>query len=374
MPLHGRIQICHLTSVHRAYDTRIFYKECRSLAQVYQVSLIAPAARSELKEGVQIIALRPYKSRLLRFLLTDTLLLLKALLLNATVYHLHDPELLPHGLLLKLLGKKVIYDVHENVHADLAEKSWLPAKGLFQAFYRLCEKMAFSSMHFVLAEKSYEAFYKNKAKHYTIVQNFAPLELLAPLKVNIHKVSHKVLMVGMLSARRGMDKLIEAVYLLKERGIRIEAVCVGPLNDALQQILDASPYYQDVKEQFIFTGTKSLPDAYVYAAECFAGIALPEDLPNHRKSYPTKMFEYMAVGLPVICSNFPLYKEIIEQYDCGLTVNPASATALAEAMERLYTDKNLAAIQGRNAAEAARHFDWRKEEKKLLTFYREILS
>ncbi len=114
-----KIKICHLTSVHPALDNRIFYKECVSLSNAgYNVTLIGNHSVNEVIENIRIIALEPVNSRLRRMTFLLTRLLNKALEENYEIYHLHDPELIPIGVLLKLKGKKVIYDVHEDLPND----------------------------------------------------------------------------------------------------------------------------------------------------------------------------------------------------------------------------------------------------------------
>jgi glycosyltransferase involved in cell wall biosynthesis len=371
--LSRRICICHLTSVHRATDTRIFYKECCSLAKYYDVTLIASARQNERKDGVQIIRLHSYKRRLLRFLLTDWELFFKALLLNAKLYHFHDPELIPFALMLKLLGKKIIYDVHENVGADLQEKKWLPAKDLFGRLYKILEKAAMKRFHFVLAEQSYEPLYKDKVKSYAIVQNFAATDILKP-KTNEVFQSDKMLFVGMLGARRGLPVMMEALHILKSKyKTELKIICIGTVTHEVEHILDSSPFYHSIGGQLVFEGNKPLPEAYKYAEECFAGLALPEDLPNHRESYPTKLFEYMAVGLPVICSDFPLYTAIVGKHNCGMAIPADDAEKLAIIMLYLYEHPEEARQLGRNGTAAVQRYSWQSEEAKLLALYQTML-
>ena len=103
------IKVCHVTSVHPVEDVRIFQKECVSLARAgYDIYLVQQGESYE-KYGVHIVGFGNVESsRIKRMLHTSRTAYEKALAVDADVYHLHDPELLPYGIKLKKLGKKVI--------------------------------------------------------------------------------------------------------------------------------------------------------------------------------------------------------------------------------------------------------------------------
>src|SRR5580704_6176866 len=102
----NNMRVVHLTSVRGPRDMRVFYKECRSLVRAgYAVTLIAPGTEEQLVDGVSIHAVPRLKSRLFRMTLTAWRVYQKALRQAADVYHFHDPELVPLGLLLRLRGK-----------------------------------------------------------------------------------------------------------------------------------------------------------------------------------------------------------------------------------------------------------------------------
>ena len=373
MATDRKIKICHLSSVHWATDTRIFYKECRSLSKVYKVSLIALAEKSEEVDGVKIIALKKYKSRILRFFITDFILFIRAIGEGADIYHFHDPELIVAGIVLRLAGKKVIYDVHEDVIADLGEKKWLPFKALAKLSYYLLELIAFrTSFYYVLAEKSYEKKYLNQPSRYIVVQNFVPLKDFRFNNLPYNTDSKTIAFVGFLSARRGLSYILDALKILKDKGLIINLRCIGTMNPLLTEILNKSKSYPGIKDQVEFKGHIPFPESIYAVRDCVAGLALPESLPNHYGSYPTKMFEYMAIGLPVISSDFELYKDVIYKYECGVTVNPENSEAIANAIEFLVSHPDKASVYGENAKYAVQYFDWKTEEEKLLDYYEKI--
>ncbi|MBV8222355.1 MAG: glycosyltransferase, partial [Candidatus Eremiobacteraeota bacterium] len=123
------VRIAHLTTVHQPLDARIFHKEAKALRQHgYDVSVIAQGTRSFTRDGIRIIPIRPSTSRVGRVTLTAYSMLAASLRVDADIYHLHDPELIPLGFLLRLRGKAVIYDAHEDLPHDVAAKEWIPRR------------------------------------------------------------------------------------------------------------------------------------------------------------------------------------------------------------------------------------------------------
>jgi len=376
MATDRKIKICHLSSVHQATDTRIFYKECRSLAKVYKVTLIALAEKSQEVDGIKIIALKKYHSRFLRFLITDFVLLIKAIGEGADVYHFHDPELIVAGIVLKLAGKKVIYDVHENVMADLNEKKWLPFKSLAKSGYGFFETLALRYFYLILADKSYSDHYNQRlsASKYVVIQNLVPINDLKTDPPFYNSESNVLAFVGALDARRGLPFILDAIAILKRKGVQISLRCIGQMNEGVENILKNSLAWPEIKDQVEFKGFIPFPDSIQGIQDCMAGLALLENIPNNQISFSTKMFEYMAIGLPVICSDFQVFKDIIIKYDCGIAVNPEDSNAIADAILFLITHRQEAKRLSDNAKKGAKYFDWKTEEEKLLDFYEKIIN
>ena len=119
-------KVCILTTVHPPFDGRIFHRAAKTLADSgYNVTLIATHDRCETVDGIRIIPLAKRTTRLSRMFGTFRVIVL-AIKEKADFYHFHDPELLPTGMLLKLLtNAKVIYDVHEDVPEQILDKDWI---------------------------------------------------------------------------------------------------------------------------------------------------------------------------------------------------------------------------------------------------------
>ena len=82
------------------------------------------------------------------------------------------------------------------------------------------------------------------------------------------------------------------------------------------------------------------------------------------------MFEYMAAGIPVVASNFPLWKEIIEENKCGICVEPANVEQISDAVNYLLNNPEEAQRMGANGRKAVEEkYNWNNEAKTLLQLY-----
>jgi glycosyltransferase involved in cell wall biosynthesis len=375
---HGtnlRPRVIHLTSVHDAHDTRILLKQCRTLARRgFDVMLIAPHDRDEVVDGVRIRAVRMPAGRAERFTRTITQVLMQALREPAQLYHVHDPELLPVAQLLRMSGKRVIYDMHENVPAALRTKIWIPRllRSSVARAYAVLERLLLLRIPVVFAEASYETSYPRVHDH-ALVRNFPRLDDAAPSSEPKYPVP-TVGYIGGVLGLRGAVVTAAALRLLERRGRSVDWECVGPVHSSCGAELDqlAADFGGD---RIRLRGRMPLTDGLPLIGRCHVGLALLQPVPNYVDSYPTKVFEYMALGLPVVASNFPLYRDLIEQTGCGVCVDPENEVEVAAAIERLIADPEEAAAMGRRGRSAlAARFSWDTEAQNLLALYGRVMG
>ena len=367
-------RICHLTSVHQRYDTRIFLKECRSLANVgYSVSLIvADGKGNEVKDNVSIISVAVSRGRLNRIFKTTRRVFEKACELDCEVYHLHDPELIPVGLKLKRMGKTVIFDAHEDLPKQLLGKPYLnkPARWLLSIIFSIYE--AWACKHFD-AIVTATPFIRDKflAINSTTVDinNFPMLGELASASNDWSQKRNEVCYVGGIAAIRGIKEIIRAMGQIKS-GARLQLG--GHFSEKLvESKVKEYPGWQNVDELGFVDreGVRSILSRSV------AGLVTFLPLPNHIDAQPNKMFEYMSAGIPVIASNFSLWREIIEGNDCGLCVDPMNPGEIAEAIDFLVENPVRARQMGENGKHAVHErYNWHIEEKKLIDLYNGLVK
>jgi len=367
--------ITHLTSVHPRYDTRIFFKACVSTAKEkrYAVNLlVADGMGDEVKQGVHIYDVGKESTRLRRVRLATKRILTKAVALKSDIYHIHDPELIPVGVKLKKMGKRVIFDVHEHISLQIKDKSYLPAiaRSVLSILYARYERYALQKMDYlILAESSYETYYGRINRTETVL-NMPDLEALEPFYVD-RREENGLFYIGGISNERGLDTTLDAIRILKERFPDIHMHYVG---HTYSDILETTPM-DDIREHITFYGSLPLTEGLALSKRAKVGLSILKPLANYQRSYSTKIFEYMAIGLPVVTSNFKLYKDIIEKYNCGICIDPLNPYDVAKAIEFIFKNPEKAKEMGKNGKNIiAKKYNWDIENKKLQKIYQEIIE
>jgi glycosyltransferase involved in cell wall biosynthesis len=355
----------------------VVYREGFSLASRYRLTMVLTRPEPAVHPGIRFVGVPRFASLWQRVLLVHPRLLWHALRCPARLVHLHDPELIPLGLLLVALGRTVVWDVHENVARQVSAKK-RNASTLYRLLFRCFNRLAQRHLYPIFAETSYLANYPALRKPHAVVLNYAPLPLLEPFRRKPHTVLvPEFFYIGQLSFARGLDVLIEACARLDDDFPDFRVHLFGALGFDVfdQSVLERIPAFHRAKKHLIFHGYTDARRAFPMAARCLAGLALPKPVGDFPESYPTKLFEYLALGLPAIASDFPLYRAVIEPHGCGRCLDPTSPEALANVL-RFFLEQPEASRhlgeRGRAAAEA--HFAWASQERALFDFYKSLLD
>ncbi|MCK4911323.1 MAG: glycosyltransferase family 4 protein [Thermodesulfovibrionales bacterium] len=371
-PPRAGASVCHLSTNHSPFDTRIFYKECGSLDRAgYDVVFVVPHEREEVRDGVRIIPLERSAGRLSRMLLLPFKVLRQALGTRAQVYHFHDPELLPVGLILKVMGKRVIYDVHEDYPKAIHARYWIPGpvRGIVAAVFGAFEAFVSRRMSAVICANpiNRERFQKMGIDAYC-VQNFPIADEFADLmpREGGGLEERTVCYVGGIGESRGVFEMIEAA----ERA-DVKLLLAGTFySSAERQRAMAMPGWQNVEE----LGYLDRQGVARTLSRSVAGLVLLRPTMAYLEAYAIKMFEYMSVGLPVIISNIPIWREIVEAHDCGVWVDPSDIDEAAEAIRRMVDNPGEARRMGENGRRAVgKNYAWEKEARVLVEVYKSIL-
>lgn len=371
-----KIKVCHISTVHTLHDTRILYRECASLVDSgYEVSLVITSDKDDVINGVKIVHIPRQQNRFLRMLLSPLNALHRALGTKARVYHLHDPELIPLGLILRAIGKKVIFDVHENIAENIKEKKYLRFCNQLALIYRGFEWAAAKYFYLIVAENSYLKTYEHLTKRVRVVLNTPDITFFEKFHVEDRRACNKLYYIGAVSQDRGSVMMIEVMDLLQKNHPDLVYDCVGPALGAQHGLIVNNPGYSAVKDSYRIHGRMPLADGYDISREAAIGIAILYPTKNYFESYPTKIFEYMAIGLPVVTSNFPLYREVIEANECGICVDPGNPQEIAEQISKLLNDperRQRYAENGRRVVKSK--YSWEAQRKELEAAYKEVLG
>jgi len=365
--MSNSIKIVHLTSVHKDGDVRIFHKQCVSLADAgYDVTLVIPNTLSRIENGVSIRSfIEQKRSRFFRIFRTGKKIYKEALLVNGSIYHLHDPELLRLAKKLKRQGKIVIYDAHEDLPRQVLAKNYIPKflRKIISKMVERYENKAVAKLDGVIAATPHirDRFLKVQ-KNTLDVNNFPILDELVFDVDNSQKDENEICYVGGVEVVRGIVGLVDALPQTKSKLILAGTI----YGEGLKSKLENAPGWQQV-EYLGFVSRKEVANIYRRSR---IGIVTLHPLINYLDSLPVKMFEYMAAGIPVIASDFPLWNKILTENKCGLCVNPFDKDSIAKAINELLANPEKAKQLGQNGKKAVlEKFNWNIEKKKLIEFY-----
>lgn len=369
------IRVCHMTSAHDPGDTRIFHRECVSLAKAGFDVYLVERGESYEKSGVHIVGVGEIPtSRIKRMTEGARKVYDVARDLDADIYHFHDPELLPYGMKLKKAGKRVIFDSHEDYSRQMKSKPYLPGwiSRIVAALYHRYESHVVKRIDAVIFPCTVlgEKLYENVCRRVVLLDNLP--WLAEAYELYDEKASRKpqCCFVGTISTARCIDEIIQAAALKD-----IPLVLAGSFSseEYKQKCIAAMDGHANMQ----WVGKLTHEDAIKVIMNSSVGLCPEKNMLqyNAADNLSTKSYEYMALGLPVIVAEYPFSKRVMEEYRYGVLVDPDSAESIANAMRYLLDHPEQAREMGENGRRAIKErFNWDVEQKKLLTLYEEILN
>ena len=354
-----------ITTVHPALDARIFHREAKTLANAgLSVCVVGRHKTSESVDGIWIEGLPESRSRLERLLLGRTAFR-RALELGGQLFIFHDPELFWVALPLSLWRKRIVYDCHENLPAQVLQKEWIPVplRRLLSPLVWSAEWLASRMISGVIVAR--DAVRSRFPKNRTIlVRNFPTAGALRSLGDGdpLESRQNVVIYAGALSKVRGIGELVRAFD--SPELAHAQLLLVGDFDDSgfRDEILAFMP------SNARWVGRKSYSEVLQLYKSAKLGMLLLHPTPSHRHSLPIKLFEYLGAGLPVIASNFPEFAEMVE--GCGALVNPTNVDEIRTTIQQFLA---LSSSQLAAMSSVARHrvldsLTWEPEGERLLSF------
>ena len=364
------------SSVHKWNDTRVFHKEAVSLAKEYFIELHAPADfKYNFKYGVHIQGLPRWSNRKTR-IRTLFILIKRILRTDADIFHFHDLELIPLGFLLKFMNKKVIYDIHESNSNYILIKNWIPKvlRLILSNIVSVLENLATICMDAIIVTSigDFESFKKYRNK--IILYNF-PISQIFDKNIKTIK-KYDIIYHGTITFFN-FNLILDCVKKLIPEYPNFK--CCLIIGDNIS--LDLLKYIDSVVSS----------DTYIAHFEIFKSMDYLEipyklvdarigiiPLPKEKKfltNIPTKLFEFMLCGIPVVSSDLPPIRSFYNpNKPFGILVDPISSNEFARAIKKILDNKkNSKEFSSNGYTLTKRYYTWRLQEKKLLTLYSSII-
>lgn len=367
------IRVCHVTSLHKANDGRIFQRYCKSLTKQYEVFLVAPNTETREENGVHIVGVSlPTINQRLQRLLKLKMLLKPLYEIDAEIYHFHDPELMNLGLKLKQRGKKIVFDSHEDVLNQIQNKGYIPRpfRKIVTSIYGFHERRCL---------RQYDAIVS--------VTGFI-VDRLKAINPNTYQITNYPIIKERPLIKRSWDRIVCFAGSLSEDWMLSHIVNVLPAVNAnmLMAGFYATEEYLDHLKCFNgwknveFFGTLPHDDVLGLYNKASIGLAI-ESYTNPNVGYKvgslgvTKITDYMASGLPVIVSNSEVWGAIVRKHQCGIVVNdPTNEEEIASAISFILDNPEEAKRMSENALIATKEvFNWGTQESIVFDMYKSLL-
>lgn len=366
-------KVCHVSTAHSEKDPRIVLKECQSLKKAgYDVSFIVTSDKEKEINGVRIIPLSAGKGRINRLINKQREALKKAIEEDADIYHFHDPELIRLGKKLKKMGKKVIYDVHEDMPKQIIAKSYLGPlfiRKIISKLFDVYEKGSSKKFDAIVTSIDGIKVKFNKYNNNVIVaKNYAIRDIIDSAVAIERKDDNKliILYIGSITAIRGIKEMIQGTVPFNGE---VELWLMGPWEtESLKKSCEQLEGYKYTK----YLGMFRPEEIYKYVKAADVGMSVLHPTPNYKEAIPTKVFEYMACEMPVILSDFPFWKELFG--DIGKYVDPLNNEDIIKAIRFYLENRSVIKEKGlENRKKFVDNFCWDSEEKKLLSLYSKLI-
>ena len=374
------MKIVHVTSVHPPFDRRIFFKQAVSLSKSgYEVHLIAASNKhqSGLFKDVNIHIVKKNENRISRVFINGYRVLSKSYSIDGAVFHFHDPELIPWFLILKLLGRKVVMDVHENYPAQILGKKWMyiTLRKALSHTVQLLEYIAAKLFDgIVTVDSSLTSRFRKYSTTIPIAtaHNFPVIDknILAD-RISIDKYKANVILsLGGANQARCAEEFIKSLEYIKNNNYRVFFGGNDNNNEMLDLLSTLKPW-----NNVDFIGSVPIEEISSLLIKSSLSINLLANLPNHQGNRSNRLFEAMAAGLPVIVSDFGDVADFVNELQCGISVDHTSSVKISEGIIKLLSNPEYAMKLGLNGRDAVlQQFTWDREFNKIVGLYDTILT
>jgi glycosyltransferase involved in cell wall biosynthesis len=365
-----------LSTAHPPTDPRIVYKIAPSLSRNYEVICVLPNLTDQHAKGdIRYINLPYFKGLLSRILFCHSVLLWKCVRFRPAIVHIFVPELIPIAFLMHWLGAKIVYEVQENLYKKFAIKRYNNAV-LYRQLFNFFDHIARKKFFCLFTEDAYLNEYSDLALPHAVVHNYVSLPFIDAYGTKKQELNNPPVFFysGVVSLERSFDTILEALAMLQIKYPEFHLHLFGKVQFDWREVKN-NPHYGKIQHNLTFHGYTDLRKVLPYAQGAVAGIALLKPVADYSESYTTKLFEYMALSLPVITSDFPLYKEVVEKSNCGFCISPYDPKELSDAFQWLIENPEPAKLMGQRGRKTVEDkYNWANEEQILHRFYKNLIK
>lgn len=363
-------KICHITCTSQKHIPRLI-KESKSALKIGLIPYIISPGNTYVENGINHIGIEPAKTRFERMTKTSKTMITKALEIDADIYQLHDPVLLLYALILKRKGKIVIFDSHEFYGMQIREKGYIPKmlRHFIAKIYMIFEAYINKRIDATIEVCTVlgKDYFEGRCNRRIFITNTPILDEFVPTSDLPFEQRKTIAHIGGLNYARGITHLIQGTA--KTKATLILGGDFDPIG--YREELQRMPEYSCVH----YCGFLTQNQVREVLDKCLAGVATLLHIGQYHRidTFATKVYEYMAMGLPVIISNTSYAVKVLEEYKFGIAVDPANPEEIAKAINYLLEHPQEAYQMGQNGRRAAlKEFNWGVEEKKLLALYQEL--
>jgi len=344
---------------------------CSSLSlSGYNVSLlVADGLGDSRNNNIDIIDVGSSHGRISRIIKSSIQMLIFCLKSKGYIFQLHDPELIPIGLILKACGKTVIFDSHEDYPKQILSKWYLNKRFRFliSKLYDIFEKQCCKYFDGIITPTD-GLLEKFSQVHNSVIQ-IRNYPLYESLEFEHQARSNKLVYIGDITDVRGV---LEMVKVLEHLPDDVRLCLIGKFRDPKLEIMARR---MTGWSKVDYLGYVPFEKAKSHMRTAIAGLVLLRPTIAYKEALPVKLFDYMNMGIPVVATNIPLWETILEEDKCGFTVDPQNTPKIAEIINSLRNDLNLCNQMGKSGNQAIyKKYNWESQRVKLVKLYRQISS
>lgn len=365
--------IVHVTTVHPWSDNRIYNKMVKMLpAYGYRVSYIAqiPIDHKNFDDEVTCIRLLPWKGMLGRMLRNIHAFLL-CLNKEFKIVHFHDPEFLPFGLLLKLFGKHVVYDIHEDYFLSILQHEYLPKylRKSIAWIVKYVEEFSVRVIIPVLAEQAYlQRFpdsllvlnYVNSVHH----QDDESLNY-TPYLNKVHSNYKRLIYTGVISENRGAYNHVDLLKSLSHYELYMIGRCSPEFEKELRKRAGNDSFRLHMIVSADGMPYSSIENFYKIGGWSW-GLALFPDTPHYNQKILTKFYEYMFYEIPILCSSFHTWRSFVESNHVGYSVDEKKLIDVAKYV-------STESLNIKHLSMNKNKYTWESQLSKLVKLYHNLI-